>query len=233
MSFLRRNIRYECRYTENLDLRLEQDVLQFVKSKFIPETESWQQGIVYAFKTETVDTLAGLLRTNGVPAVGYHGKMAAANRKKALEKFESGKAPIAVASVAFGMGINVAALRWIVHINIPKSLEAFYQESGRAGRDGKRSDSILYFAQSDVERLRFLIRMDNKLTPERKEAAADALEAMESYAVKVKCRRVSVLEHFGEKKSPQEICREEWGKGCDVVSWSLYVHCFSDLLTLS
>lgn len=215
-SFLRRNIRYECRYTENLDGSLEEDVVHYVLSQFNAETDTWNRGIVYAFKTETVDTVTELLAKSGVPVVGYHGKLSNGKRKKAQEKFESGEAPIAVASVAFGMGIDVSAIRFVMHINLPKTVEAFYQESGRAGRDGKRSDSVLYYSHKDLRLLQWLVRQNKTLKEGRKEAAMDAAEKMAAYCTNLKCRRVSVLSHFGEKKTAEEVCREEWGKGCDV-----------------
>lgn len=215
-SFLRRNIRYEVRYSDNLDSSLHEDILHFVLSKYDQTADKWQCGIVYAFKTETVDTITKLLHQSGVPVVGYHGKLSTKKRKEAQESFENGTCPVAVCSLAFGMGIDVQAVRYVIHVNLPKTLEAFYQESGRAGRDGERSDSILYYSQSDARLLKFLVRQDVKLDPARKEQMHEAIESMERYCTKIKCRRVSVLEHFDEQHTPQSACRESWGKGCDV-----------------
>ncbi len=215
-SFLRRNIRYECRYTDNLDSSLREDILHYVLSRYDDSADKWQRGIVYAFKTETVDTVTKLLRQSGVPAVGYHGKLSTKQRKEAQQQFENGTAPVACCSVAFGMGVDIPDIRYVIHVNLPKTLEAFYQESGRAGRDGKKSDSVLYYAERDSRLLKFLVRQDKKLDLERKEQMHEAIEKMEEYCTKVRCRRVSVLEHFDENLTPQFACREAWGKGCDV-----------------
>lgn len=215
-SFLRTNIRYECRYSDHLKHTVAEDIVNYVNSQYCIETETYKRGIIYAFKTETVDSLAEMLQGQGIPAVAYHGKKTSKKRKEAQEAFESGKCPIAVASVAFGMGIDTC-VRYVIHHSIPKSIEAFYQESGRAGRDGLRSDSILYFSKKDVDLVRFLATVGGRPNEEdRQQAAMDAVEKMVSYCTAMRCRRVSVLAHFGENATAEEVCNAEWGKGCDV-----------------
>ena len=125
----------------------------------------------------------------------------------------TGKTPIAFATVAFGMGIDLAHVRYVVHWSLPKTVESFYQESGRAGRDGLESYSLLYFSKSDVRKFQYLIQQrkakDDKNASSRR--ALDALERMDKYATTLGCRRSYLLQHFGEKSDPKTVC----GQTCD------------------
>lgn len=163
-------------------------------------------GIIYVATREGAETLAARLHAGGIPALPYHAGMTATARAEAQDRFIGGKVPVVCATSAFGMGIDKSDVRFVVHYDMPKTLEAYYQESGRAGRDGKESDCILFYNDDDARRLRSFI--DRDLASEfQREVARSKLQSMVDYCTAGGCRRKVLLEYFGERfKEPCSGC---------------------------
>jgi len=159
-----------------------------------------ESGIVYCLARKTVDQTADALRRLGFSALPYHAGLDDATRRGNQRAFVRDDVAIIVATVAFGMGINKSNVRFVVHFNLPRDLESYYQEIGRAGRDGLPADCLLLFSQNDLQGLRLLI-MDSKDAQQQVEAEM-RLQAMLRYAQTTGCRRAFLLPYFGEDYSP-------------------------------
>ena len=174
--------------------------------EFIDERRA-ESGIVYCAKRATVEEVCDHLRERGVAATRYHAGLSAEERERNQRAFVNDTAPVMVATNAFGMGIDKSNVSYVVHYNMPGSVEAYYQEAGRAGRDGEAAECILLFAQGDVATAEFFIHQsgDNNeaLTPEELEEiqARDyqRLEAMVGYCKTSRCLRGHILDYFGQR----------------------------------
>lgn len=160
-------------------------------------------GIVYCLSRNRVDRITEKLRADGVPALPYHAGLDATTRRDNQERFIRDDAGVMVATVAFGMGVNKPDVRWVFHYDLPKTLESYYQEAGRAGRDGDPAHCTLFFGPGDIRTAEFLI--SQKVHPETGEAleeeqrnARAQLRQVLNYAESSECRRVVQLRYFGE-----------------------------------
>jgi ATP-dependent DNA helicase RecQ len=159
-----------------------------------------QSGIIYCSTRERVDTLTVALVANGWPALPYHAGLEDDVRRANQERFSRDETPIIVATIAFGMGINKSNVRFVVHHNLPQSIESYYQEIGRAGRDGLRADCLLLYSGSDLYTMRHFI--DQGAEAERQGRHA-RLQAIARYAEAQTCRRTQLLRYFGETQAAE------------------------------
>ena len=155
-----------------------------------------ESGIVYCLSRKRVDEVARKLRLDGLKAAPYHAGLSAAERKQTQEDFIRDDVQIVVATVAFGMGIDKPNVRFVVHYDLPKNLESYYQETGRAGRDGLPAEALLLFGYGDIAMGRGLIEKGNN--PEQKRIEIHKLNAMVGFAESGTCRRRALLGYFGE-----------------------------------
>lgn len=154
-------------------------------------------GIIYCLSRRTVNEIAFRLEKDGIPALPYHAGLEDEARSANQTHFIRDDVQVIVATIAFGMGINKPDVRFVIHYDLPRNLESYYQESGRAGRDGEPSNCILFYSASDVPRIDYLI--DQKPDPKEQRLARQQLRQVLDYAEGTDCRRTIVLRYFGER----------------------------------
>lgn len=195
-SFDRPNIQYRITNKDNARKQL---------LAFIQQEHSDDAGIVYAFTRKNVDSLTQYLREQGINAIAYHAGLDSAERMHAQEKFLREDGVVVVATIAFGMGIDKPDVRFVAHVDLPKSVEGYYQETGRAGRDGEPATAWMAYGLQDVVQQRQLIDRSEGNTM-FKRRSSHHLDAMLALCETVECRRVNLLSYFGERSDPCGNC---------------------------
>ena len=165
-------------------------------------------GIIYRTSRKNVDDTAGMLKAKGFRALPYHAGLSDHDRKRNQEAFIRDEVDVIVATIAFGMGIDKSNIRFVIHADLPKSVENYYQETGRAGRDGDAAHCTLLFSPGDISKLRFFI--DTMTDVNERKRSLDALSKVVSFASTSICRRRTLLDYFGEHY-PHDNC-----SSCDI-----------------
>ena len=192
-SFNRANLYYEVRQKTN---DIDKQIIKFIKQ------HPGKSGIIYCISRKKVEELAAVLKANDIKAAAYHAGLDSATRSQTQDDFLMERIDVIVATIAFGMGIDKPDVRFVIHYDIPKSLEGYYQETGRAGRDGGEGICIAFYAYKDLQKLEKF--MEGKPVAEQ-DIGKQLLQETAAYAETSVCRRKVLLHYFGEEY-PQENC---------------------------
>jgi len=202
-SFNRQNLYYEVRPK----VHAKKQLIKFVKD------HKGKSGIIYCLSRKKVEEIAELLRVNDVKAAPYHAGLEPAVRVKNQDDFLNEELEVIVATIAFGMGIDKPDVRFVIHYDTPKSLEGYYQETGRSGRDGLEGNCILFYRYKDILKLE---KFQKDKTVTERENAKILLDEMSSYAESSVCRRKQLLHYFGEKYDESNCGKTMW---CDICKY--------------
>lgn len=202
-SFDRPNLFYQVERKEKVDLQ----ILEFLKG------HSGEPGIIYRTTRDSVMDTAAFLASNGVRALPYHAGLSTDERSRNQEAFNRDETSVIVATIAFGMGIDKSNVRFVIHADLPRNIESYYQETGRAGRDGDPAHCLLFFGRGDIPKIRYFI--DQIADEKERLIAVEKLNQTVAFAIHNVCRRKQLLQFFGERY-PADNCG-----ACDICSGTL------------
>ncbi|KAM9377443.1 recQ-like DNA helicase BLM [Pholidichthys leucotaenia] len=210
MSFNRMNLKYSV--LPKKPKKVDEDCISWI-TKHYPR----DSGIVYCLSRNDCDSLAESLQRAGILALSYHAGLSDGDREYVQSKWiNQDGCQVICATIAFGMGIDKPDVRYVIHASLPKSIEGYYQESGRAGRDGEISHCILFYSYADVHRIKRMITMDREGDRYTKATHFDNLHSMVQFCENMmECRRIQLLAYFGELKFSGSFCKDHPDVSCD------------------
>ncbi|XP_041853170.1 Bloom syndrome protein homolog isoform X2 [Melanotaenia boesemani] len=210
MSFNRINLKYSV--LPKKPKKVDEDCISWIKKHYPRDS-----GIVYCLSRNDCDAMAESLQRAGILALAYHAGLRDGDREYVQSKWiNQDGCQVICATIAFGMGIDKPDVRYVIHASLPKSMEGYYQESGRAGRDGEISHCILFYSYADVHRIKRIIGMDREGDKHTKATHYNNLHSMVHFCENVmECRRIQLLAYFGELKFNRSFCKDHPDVSCD------------------